>query len=158
MAKEKEADMTGDNQIFDKEFEAAFWRIETLRHDNPALWGKMNVAQMLAHCSEVQEVFNGKELKNTPWFLKLMGGYIRKMVFNDKPFPHSTRTHSQYIVDDERDFESEKLRLVAALNSLKNGAPHPDNARHPLFGEMSQQEKTVASFKHLDHHLQQFGV
>ena len=158
MVKEEEADMTGDNLLFDNEFEAVFIRIENLGPDSPAQWGKMNVAQMLAHCSEAQEVFNGKALKNTPWFVKLMGRYIRKMVFNDKPYQHSIRTHPQYVVGNERDFGAEKQRLLSALGNLKKGVLHPDKALHPLFGEMSQPEKLAASFKHLDHHLQQFGV
>jgi len=58
-------------------------RIEQLIPETQPQWGSMTAAQMLAHCSEIQEVSNGKELKNTPFIAKLFRGMIRNMVVND---------------------------------------------------------------------------
>ena len=89
-------------------YENCLNRIEQLTPETQPQWGTMTAAQMLAHCSEIQEVSNGKELKNTPFIAKLFRGMIRKMVLNDKPYPKSTKTHPQYLQTKACDFANEK--------------------------------------------------
>jgi hypothetical protein len=116
----------------------------------------MSAPQMLAHCAEILEVANGKALKNTPFLAKLFKRMIRNMVVNEKPYAKNTRTHPQYKQTAESDFETEKERLLGALAQFidEEGIPR----RHPLFGEMSVEEKGWSMYKHLDHHLSQLGV
>lgn len=134
-------------------------RLQQLTADTPAHWGRMDAAQMLAHCSEIMEVANGKELKNTPLLAKLFKGYIRKMVVGDKPYAKGTQTHPQYRQHSPRNFEEEKSRLQAAMEQFfhmdKEAAA---NLKHGLFGNMTLEERGWSSFKHLDHHLRQFGI
>ncbi len=66
-------------------------RIGQLTPETQPQWGAMTAAQMLAHCSEIQEVSNGKELKNTPFIAKLFRGMIRNMVVNEKPGHNNIR-------------------------------------------------------------------
>ncbi len=131
-------------------------RIGKLTSQTQPQWGSMSAAQMLAHCAEIQEVTNGKALQNTPFMVKLFKGMIRNMVVNEKPYPKNTRTHPQYKQTVEQDFETEKGRLLGALAKFieEEGTP----GRHPLFGAMSVEEKGWSMYKHLDHHLSQFGV
>lgn len=134
-------------------------RINKLTADSKPEWGDMSAAQMLAHCAEIQEVTNGKELKDTPFIAKLFKNMIRKMVVNDKPYPKSTRTHPQYLQTQERDFDAEKKRLLSALDTFVNTETEKaELIIHPLFGKMSGDEKGWGMYKHLDHHLTQFGV
>jgi hypothetical protein len=119
----------------------------------------MNVAQMLAHCAEIFEVTNGKELKGTPWFVKLMGGLIKRMVLSPKPYPKETGTHPQYVVADERQFETEKQRLLNALEQFATADKAiAEQRKHPIFGTMTLDEQGWSMYKHLDHHLAQFGA
>lgn len=111
---------------------------------------------MLAHCAEIQEVSNGKNLAGTPIIVRVFGPLIRRMVLSHKPYPRSTRTHPQYVQTEPRDFETEKLRLVAAIDSFVDAGPRA--SRHPIFGHMSARDRGWACYKHLDHHLTQFGV
>lgn len=131
-------------------------RLDALTPEASPRWGTMNAAQMMAHCAEILEVANGKPLENTPVFARLFKGMIRKMVVGERPYPRRTRTHPQYRQTADRDFETEKRRLRDALEHFRKteGRPIP----HPLFGEMSAAEKGWAMYKHLDHHLTQFGV
>lgn len=134
-------------------------RIEKLTPDSKPQWGRMTAAQMLAHCAEIQEVYNGKELRNTPFLAKLFKGLIRNMVVNEKPYPKNTRTHPQYEQTTGRDFQEEKDRLLRALDEfVKRDQQEARQIIHPLFGEMSAEEKGWSIYKHLDHHLRQFGV
>jgi hypothetical protein len=134
-------------------------RIEKLTPDTKPQWGKMNAAQMLAHCAEIQEVMNGKELRNTPFFVKLLKGVIRNAVTNLTPYPRNSRTHPQYIVSDARDFDREKARFLAALEAMiAMGPEKASQIPHSFFGPMTAEEKGWSMYKHHDHHLQQFGV
>ncbi len=75
-------------------YENCLNRIEQLTSETQPQWGTMTAAQMLAHCSEIQEVTNGKELKNRPFIVKLFRGMIRNMVVNEKPYPKSSKNSS----------------------------------------------------------------
>ena len=134
-------------------------RIERLAPETTPEWGSMTAAQMLSHCAEIQDVSNGKELKNTPILIKLLKGMVRNMVVGEKPFPKNSKTHPQYKQTSDRNFETEKERLLHALEVFVNA----DKERavqqiHPLFGEMTAEEKGWSMYKHLNHHLTQFGV
>ncbi len=134
-------------------------RINQLTPESKPAWGKMTVAQMMAHCAEVQEVMNGKPLVGTPFFVKLLKGPIRKAVFNDVPYPRSARTHPQYLIEDERVFEDEKAKLLAAINQLGALTEAERRAhKHALFGTMTDAELGWGCYKHLNFHLEQFGV
>lgn len=140
--------------------QACLNRINKLTPETQPAWGKMDAAQMLAHCAEVTEVMNGsKPLEGTPFLLKLFKGMIRNAVLNEKPYPRNSRTHPQYLIADQRAFEKEKERLVAALTQMANFTEaERRQLSHPLFGPMTDEELGWASYKHLDYHLSQFGV
>jgi hypothetical protein len=133
-------------------------RIGNLTPDTAPLWGEMTAAQMMAHCAEIFEVAGGKEIRGTPWFIKLFKPYIRKMVVGPKPFPHSTKTHPQYIQTGDKVFTAERERLISAMEAFTEMCAGQTRIAHPFFGEMTVDEAGWAMYKHLDHHLEQFGV
>ena len=115
---------------------------------------------MLAHCAEAQEVANGtKKLEGAPFVAKLFKGFIRKTVVNEKPYPKGTKTHPQYLQSTERDFQREKEYLLSALKMfVKMDEAKVARVEHLLFGRMTREERGWGMYKHLDHHLKQFGV
>ncbi len=135
-----------------KEFLA---RINQVKADTKPLWGKMSASQMFAHCKEVQEACNGKALKNTPFFVKLFKGFIKKSVLNDKSYPKGSPTHKQYIINDEKEFDIEKEKFLKSLSFFVDTR---GSVYHTLFGEMSEKERSWTVYKHHNHHLEQFGV
>jgi hypothetical protein len=142
--------------IFDpKVYESLIARFQKIEANTTPLWGKMNAAQMFAHCTEVQEVCNGKALEKTPFFLKLFKGFIKKSVLNDKPYPKGSPTHNQYVISSQKDFDTEKKRF---LDSLARFVNNTGSINHSLFGEMSPEERSWSIYKHNIHHLEQFGV
>ncbi len=143
----------------DDTYEALLARIAQLTPDAVPDWGKMNAAQMCAHCSEVAEVAGGKDLVGTPWYIRLMGGLIKKMVVSDKPYPRNTRTHPQFLIDPGIDFDEQRARLLGVLDALhSDGRDRAAGNKHPLFGAMTADEHGWLTYKHLDHHLTQFGL
>lgn len=138
-------------------YDATIDRIERLTPDATPRWGEMSVARMLAHCTEVQRVLNGVPLEGTPWYIRLSAPIVKRAVLSDRPFPRGIPTHPQYEVPDEREFETEKRRLLEALQAFRssNAATRPP---HTLFGRLTDEQAGWVGYKHLDHHLTQFGV
>lgn len=145
-----------ESLLDDVVYESCLERLARLTSDSRPRWGSMSIAQMLAHCAEVQEVMNGKPLEDTPWLLRVAGPLIKRAVLSRRPFPKGVKTHPQYLQTSARRFEPEKRRLLEALEEFR--ATGAQGARHPLFGPLSPEEAGWGSFKHLDHHLRQFGV
>jgi hypothetical protein len=136
-------------------------RIATLTPDKQAQWGKMNIAQMLAHCVVGLEQTMSRE-KPAPrnLFSKLMGPLFRGMLTNDKPYAKGTPTSPEFVMlGSERDFGIEKARLLKAIQTFSEGGPEIITPyEHPFFGKLTTLQWNRAQCKHLNHHLTQFGA
>lgn len=136
-------------------------RVEKLTPQSEPLWGKMNVAQMLAHCCVSYELFY--EMDKFPKPGKIMKFIIRLLakpqVVGEKPYPKNGRTAPVFMITDEREFKKEKDRLVAYLIKTQQlGELYFDGRESLSFGKLSAAEWNTLFYKHLDHHLTQFGV
>jgi hypothetical protein len=134
-------------------------RIEKLTPQSQALWGKMNVSQMLAHCVEATKLPTGEiKTKFTP--IQLLGGFFKKpFITGGKPFNKNSPTSPELKVVDQKEFGKEKTNLISAINKAYTNKEHGiKSERHPFFGKMSIEEWGILGYKHADHHLGQFGV
>ena len=120
----------------------------------------MDVAQMLAHCSEVMDVYNGdKSFGKVSWIAKLFKKMVYDVVAGDKPYGKSGPTLPQFKIMSKKKFEIEKERLVASIQKFyTSDSEQRSSLKHPLFGTLSDEEIGWAMYKHLNHHLVQFGV
>jgi hypothetical protein len=76
-----------------------------------------------------------------------------------KPFKKNSPTAKEYVVVGEQNFDSEKQRLLNLVDIFaKQGAVLAEGRKHPFFGKLTIIEWNILTYKHLDHHLQQFGV
>ena len=156
MSEEKLEEFT----LYDEDHYASIiQRIASLSSDTMPEWGSMTVAQMLAHCAEIIAVMNGKPLLNTPFYIKITKGLIRKLVVDDNPYPKNSKTHPQYKQTEEKQFQEEKIKLLNIMDEFVNDPiEEAEKKEHPLFGAITREEKGWSMYKHTDHHLQQFGV
>ena len=133
-------------------------RIEGLRPDGEREWGAMTVAQMLAHCSAWMEMAAG--LNNPPRNLigRVVGKMAKKSVLGDTSIRRNMPTEKSLIMRGEKDFVVEQRRLLDWVDRFSAGGPgacttHP----HCFFGHLTPVEWAAMGYKHLDHHLKQFG-
>ena len=142
-----------------KSLEECIARLETIGPDSLPLWGKMSVAQMMAHCSEVLDVYNGVKPLKTNIITRLFSVTIKQVVVGPEPYKKNSPTATQFKVTNHKDFKKEKERLLKALDLFHSMDKEiAQSLKHPLFGKMTLEEKGWAMYKHLDHHLEQFGV
>jgi hypothetical protein len=134
-------------------------RVMALRPDTPRQWGKMNSAQMLCHCTVALETGTGDRPMKQALIGKLLMPFIKKSLLGEKPFSRNSPTDPTFVVASERDFERERERLLATIDRfVKNGPEHAAQYTHSFFGKLTGQQWGELMHKHIDHHLQQFGV
>jgi len=135
-------------------------RINNLTPTSPQLWGKMNVAQMLAHCNVSYElVYENKHRRPNALMKLIMKAFVKSLVVSEKPYKRNSQTAPSFLITDEKKFEKEKDRLIDFINKTQElGENHFDGKESHSFGKLTKTEWNNMFYKHLDHHLNQFGV
>ena len=135
-------------------------RIASLTAASPRQWGKMNAAQAVAHCTAGVELALGDRKPPRLLIGRLIGGIIKpKALADDAAMRRNSPTIEGLVILDERDLDKERVRLIAIIDRFAAAGPggctgHP----HSFFGRLTPDEWAVLMYKHLDHHLRQFGA
>lgn len=135
-------------------------RINQLNAETIPEWGEMTVDQMLAHCNITYEMaYTDKHPKPNAIMKFILKLAVKKTVVGEKPYPKNGQTAPQFLIKEAKDFNAEKTRLVDYLNKTQElGASHFDQKESHSFGKLNVAEWNNMFYKHLDHHLRQFGV
>lgn len=135
-------------------------RIETLTPSTQAHWGKMNVSQMLAHCNVTYEMmYENIHPKPNPILKFILKLLVKKKVVDETTFSKNSSTAPQFIIKIEKDFQKEKERLIQYMKKTQElGENYFDGRESHSFGKLSKVEWNNMLYKHLDHHLRQFGA
>jgi hypothetical protein len=147
--------------LFEKQTSQRFIdRIHLLTPQTQSQWGRMNVAQMLAHCQVPLKVASGELVPRiNPLIRLLFGKSAKRQLTNEPEFRRNIPTFREARITDRRVFETERNRLVEALQDFQRKGPAGLTKKpHPFFGEMSTGDWDLLQVKHLDHHLRQFGI
>ena len=132
-------------------------RIHKLTPNTKQLWGKMNVSQMLAHVQIPIRIAYGTHHPKGSFLLRLIGPIFKSKLWDEKPYKQSLPTDPTFIMAGlEKDFEKEKVALIEMINGFSETSIAGEH--HPVFGKLTKENWSKATWKHLDHHLQQFGV
>ena len=135
-------------------------RLLQLRADGAPLWGTMNPAQAVAHCAGGMEMALGDIRPKRLMISWILGWIIKPLALgNDAPMRRNSPTVPEIVVADERALDDERRRLATLIDRFAAAGPagcttHP----HSFFGRLTPQQWGVLMYKHLDHHLRQFGA
>ncbi len=145
--------------IFDKAvYGELLSRIDNLQPTSERKWGVMLPAQMLNHCTHPLAVGLGREvLKKPNLIMRILLRNFKKSLYNDTPWKRNLPTVRQYKVTSEKDFYEEKKALLELVNDFHNTQNFGQLAAHPAFGHFTLEQWGQLQYKHLDHHLSQFG-
>ena len=147
--------------IFDKSVsDEIVSRIDKLKSDNMPLWGKMSVDKMLAHCCVTYEmVYTDIHPKPNVFMRFVLRNLVKNTVVNDIDYKKNSSTAPAFVIKDDKNFEFEKSRLKDfILKTQSLGAVHFEGKESHSFGNLSSLEWNNMFYKHLNHHLGQFGV
>ncbi|PWS32015.1 DUF1569 domain-containing protein [Pedobacter paludis] len=132
-------------------------RIQKLDENSEALWGKMNICQMLKHCIRAEEMYLGNVQYNRTILGYLIGRIALKGIMkDDKPLHKNAPTSSHFkIAETTGHVQEDKLKWVALIEDY---AKYPNQGlMHWFFGKMTNEQVGHFVYKHADHHLRQFN-
>lgn len=135
-------------------------RMARLRPDSNRQWGTMDVAQAVAHCSAGLELALGERIAPRMFLGRIIGRIVKPLALrNDEPMRRNSPTMKNLVVQDDRDLEMERGRLSGLIDRFAAAGPEGCTTQpHSFFGQLTPMEWSILMYKHLDHHLRQFGV
>jgi Protein of unknown function (DUF1569) len=140
--------------------DAVIQRIHQLSASTQAKWGKMSVDQMLAHCNVSYEMIYDTIHKKPGFFRQfILKKIVKNIVVSETPYKQNNPTAPQFKITAQKDFDREKQRLIDFISKTsEHGVSYFDGKISHSFGKLSSIEWNNMLYKHLDHHLMQFGV
>jgi len=132
-------------------------RLDKLDENAQAQWGKMTVGQMAWHCQiPLMVAVRNKPPKKKPNpFIAL---FFKKSLYNDRPWRKNLPTAPFAKAREPKNLEEELPRLKQLVSEVHDLKDREHWNPHPIFGNMTAEQWGKMQYKHLDHHLTQFGV
>ena len=131
-------------------------RIDNLNEHSKRQWGKMTVGQMAWHCQfPLQWGIENKKAGNGNLFVKL---FFKKSMYNDKSWRKNLPTSPNLKTKEEKDITVEKAKLKQLTTEFNACKTRTEWNPHALFGKFTHEQWGQMQYKHLNHHLTQFGV
>jgi oxepin-CoA hydrolase/3-oxo-5,6-dehydrosuberyl-CoA semialdehyde dehydrogenase len=141
-----------------------FLLLNSITADSKPLWGKMNAQQMLEHLVAFFNVSTEKikfELVTPPEHLPK----YKEFLLSDKPFRENTKAPLTVLGDEPlpirySGMEEAKASLTKAVNDFEIYFINEPGKKtlHPVFGPLDFEEWILLHYKHVTHHLRQFGI
>jgi hypothetical protein len=142
----------------EKDREEVQRRIRSLSASSNRRWGSMDVVGMLQHLNLAARMTLG-ELKVPSANKKAFQMFpLKQLILYVFPFPKGAPTAPELKPIDAASFEEERAALLELLGRIGTGPTDGSGPAHPLFGPLTWREWGVATYKHTDHHLKQFGA
>lgn len=135
-------------------------RLDRLAPETPRRWGRMNAHQMVCHLADLFRFGMGE--RDGPALGSRLHHTLVKWWAVTVPlrWPHGFPTARQF--DQEREgtppdvFEADLADLIDLIHRFSDPLTPLDT--HPLFGPLKRSEWGRWGFRHVDHHLRQFGL
>jgi hypothetical protein len=135
-------------------------RINRLTPSTVPQWGKMSVDQMLAHCNVTYDMAYTDLYPKAGGIQRLLLKlFVKQAVVGPKPYPRNSPTAPQFRMSGAKDFAHERSKLIDYMHRVQRDGARAFEGRESLsFGQLTAAEWNTLFYKHLDHHLTQFGV
>jgi hypothetical protein len=139
-------------------------RVGKLTPDTPARWGKFDAPRMLAHIVQSMRVMAGEVPmpdEKTPWVVRHFP--LKQLLIFVLPFPKGLPTSRVLLARRSVEatsadaWEAEVSELERVLSEIGRKDPSGQWPSHAAFGQLTGREWGVLQYRHLDHHLKQFG-
>lgn len=148
------------NTIFDPATrDELFERLGRLTPDAERHWGKMSPSQMMEHTARALDMATGRKPMKQMFLGKLLSWAVKPGFLGEKPMPRNAPTGPTLRITDDPDFEATRERLkdlIAEFHTL--GESGTDGNIHGFFGPLTGKQWGETQYKHVDHHLRQFGL
>jgi hypothetical protein len=136
-------------------------RISSLTPNDPSLWGKMNVNEMIVHVTDQVRMAFGE--KPSPYRGTMMTSTIMKfLILLGMPIPKGKIETTNELKQGAGGtkptvFEKDRQILSDLVDNFSSRYGEGVSRKHPVFGDLDKQQWGRLAYLHLNHHLNQFG-
>jgi hypothetical protein len=133
-------------------------RLGRLRPDATRSWGTLSAPQVVIHCVDTfDHTFGIKDVEPPNAFVQ--SALVRWFVIDSPlPWPKGVRSVSQYFESEPHEFGEDLAKLRSCVERFAQGASGGAWGRSPMLGRLSPDQWARLQYRHLDHHLRQFGL
>ena len=134
-------------------------RLGRVNLDTPRQWGTMTPHEMLCHLSDSFLVALGERQASSAetWMNRTIIKWVA--LHTAMPWPKGVPTRPEVnphkLGTKPEVFQKDRSRAVELLTRFVSATKF---GRHPGFGSLTYDEWRIWAFRHVDHHLRQFGV
>jgi hypothetical protein len=132
-------------------------RVVGLAWDRRAQWGKFTAPRMVCHLADSLRMAMG-DLPVKSRHLPIRYPPLKQLIIYVAPFPKSASTAPELLTRQPRDWTTDIADLQGLLDRAAGMATTEMWPEHPLFGTLSRRAWGVLIYRHMDHHLRQFGA
>lgn len=134
-------------------------RIERLGPDAERQWGKMSPGQMMEHTARALEMATGRKPMEHKLIGKLIGWAFKGGFLSERPMPRNAPTGPTLRITDDPEFDATRERLKELISEFHTlGESGTEGNIHGFFGRLTGKQWGETQYKHVDHHLRQFGI
>ncbi len=132
-------------------------RVGALAWDRRAEWGRFTAPKMVCHLAESLKMAIG-DLKVAPKKSPIRYPPLKQLIIYVAPFPKGVPTAPELLARAPKDWRSDVQDVQALLARAGSSRTTDAWPEHPAFGKLSTRAWGVLIYRHMDHHLRQFGV
>ena len=132
-------------------------RLTRVAWDRPAAWGKFTAPRMICHLADSLKMAMG-DLPVASKHLPIRYPPLKQFIIYVAPFPKGAPTAPELLARAPREFSSDIADVQALLARAGSARTTDTWPEHPAFGKLSKRAWGVLIYRHMDHHLKQFGA
>ncbi len=149
------------NLFNSKDREDLLFRISKIKEDTIPKWGKMNAHQTIVHLTDPMRAALGE--RPVAFEKSLFGVWpLNKLISQLLPWPKGAPTNPNFIQGMKGtkpyEFEKDLESLREIINRFSAQDKSVEFKMNPMFGKLSNDEWARTMWRHIDHHLRQFGI
>jgi hypothetical protein len=132
-------------------------RISRLAWDAHGRWGSFTAPKMVCHLADSLKMALG-DLPVQPRRMPIRYPPLKQFIIYIAPFPKSAPTAPELLARQPAEWAADVADLNALVDTVAARGPGGGLVDHPAFGRLSTRAWGVLIYRHMDHHLQQFGI
>jgi hypothetical protein len=137
-------------------------RLERLRPDTQRRWGRMSAHQVVCHLADAFKAVMG--VRSTSRRASLLNRTVIRFIARHTPLDWPKGVPTMPEVDQEHggtkpaEFAADVRELRGLVERFAAVPRDFEWERHPIFGRLTEREWLHWGYRHMDHHLRQFGL
>ena len=132
-------------------------RVGHLAWNAPAQWGSFTAPKMICHLADSLKMAMG-DLKVAPKNLPIRFTPLKQLIIYVAPFPKGAPTAPELLARAPKEWAADVEDVQALLDRAASARTTDTWPEHPAFGALSTRAWGVLIFRHMNHHLKQFGA